>query len=103
MLRALYLMLKPPFLRLRSGQASVAYSAPGTVQRACPLLEILLPNLLLLWLRNERCFIRITITDSNIVHAHAKHFVCDAIFIVQVCFEHFRIIGIDRDAHAKVK
>src|SRR5687767_3578261 len=95
MLRALYLMLKSP--------SSAAYPAPGTAQKACLLLEILFPNLLLLSFRNERCFISITITDSNIVHTHTKYFMCDAIFVIQVCFEHFRVIGIDRDAHAKVK
>jgi hypothetical protein len=40
------------------------------------------------------CIKGVTITGSNIFHAHAQYFMRDAIFIVQVCFEYFRIIVI---------
>ena len=67
------------------------------------LLEVSLPHSLLLNIWNKRRFIRIAITHGYIVHAHAENFMRDAVFVVEVRFQHFGVVGVDGHFHAEVE
>jgi len=58
---------------------------------------------LLLLFRKKRCFHRVPVAPGNILQAHPQDFMRDAVLIIQICIQHFRVIRIDRDFHAQVE
>src|ERR1017187_10080938 len=65
--------------------------------------EISLYDRPLLVCRDERGFDGIAVAYGNVLQAHAQDFMGNAVFVVQIGIQHFRVVGVDRDLNSLVK